>query len=181
MKKKQPNISEEDLSLWQEATKEVQLLSSKTEEIERPAPILPPIRNSIDNTAVYHGNKLNDLAIGQIADLDRNTATKFKRGEFKIERRLDLHGYTEDEAWEAVINFVKNAYIDNLRCILIVTGKGSPHPEDEDIMPRRGILKEKVPQWLNSRELRPLILSISYSQIKDGGEGALYVLLRRKR
>ena len=180
MKKNQPKISEEDLNLWHDTTKDVQTMP-KADEIKRPMPELPPIRNSIDNTNVYHGNPLKDLAIGQIADIDRNTATKFKRGEFKIERRLDLHGYTEDEAWEAVTNFIKNAYIDSLRCVLIVTGKGRSHPEDEEIMPRRGILKEKVPQWLNSRELRPLILSISYSQIKDGGEGALYVLLRRKR
>lgn len=180
MKKNQPKISKEDLSLWIETTKDIQAIP-QAEEIERPTKELPPIRNSIDNTSVYHGNPLQDLAIGQVADIDRNTATKFKRGEFKIERRLDLHGYTEDEAWEAVTNFVKNSYIDNLRCVLIVTGKGKPHPDDEDFVPRRGILKEKVPQWLNSRELRPLILSISYSQIKDGGEGALYILLRRKR
>ena len=108
MKNNQPKISKEDLSLWFETTKDIQTIP-QTEEIERPTKELPPIRNSIDNSAVYHGNKLNDLAIGQIADLDKNTATKFKRGEFKIERRLDLHGYTEDEAWEAVTN--KNAAV----------------------------------------------------------------------
>ena len=180
MKKMPKPLSEEDIRLWQAELQDVQTIE-RSEEVERPLPDFVPIRNSIDNSKVYQGQQLQDLQIGEMKDLDKKTAQKFKRGEFKIERRLDLHGYTEDEAWEAVNNFVKNAYIDNLRCILIVTGKGRPHPEDDEIMPRRGILKEKVPQWLNSNILRPLILSVSYSQIKDGGSGALYVLLRRKR
>ncbi len=180
MKNKQPQISKEDINLWQETIQDVKK-TKKKEYIERPLPENISIKNSINLTTVYQGNSLEELPIGGTDNIDKKTAQKFKRGEFKIERRLDLHGYTEDEAWDAVINFVKNAYIDNLRCILIVTGKGNPHPENEDFMQRRGILKEKVPQWLNSRELRPLILSISYSQIKDGGDGALYVLLRRKR
>lgn len=179
MKNNQPQINNDDELLWAELTKEI----TKTEQpkpIEKPAIELPPIRNSIDNTQVYAGNKLNELVIGKTADIDRNTAQKFRRGEFKIERRIDLHGYTEDAAWDAVDNFIKNAYIDGLRCVLIVTGKGLPHPED-DIYTKHGIIRERVPQWLNGPQLRPLILSIAQAQIKDGGEGAVYVLLRRKR
>lgn len=179
MKKNLPPLNNEDEDFWAQFTKDIK----KTEQpllIEKAPPELPPIRNSINPSEVYSGNKLDELAIGTLKDIDRNTAQKFRRGEFRIERRLDLHGYTEDAAWNAVENFVKNAYIENLRCILIVTGKGLSHPED-DIFTKHGIIREKVPQWLNSPQLRPLILSISYAQIKDGGEGALYVLLRRKR
>lgn len=180
MSNKQQPLSKEDISSWEETIKDVEKIPTK-EAIERPPIQAQPIRNSIDTRSVYQGNKLQDLQIGEISDLDKKTGNRFKRGEFKIEDRLDLHGYTEDEAWEAVNNFVKNAYIKNFRCILIVTGKGREHPENTDFLTRRGILREKVPTWLNSRELRPLILSISHAQIKDGGEGALYVLLRRKR
>ena len=179
MKRNLPPLNNEDENFWAEITKDI----IKTEQpllIEKAPPELPPIRNSINPAEVYSGNKLDELTIGTLKDIDRNTAQKFRRGEFRIERRLDLHGYTEDAAWNAVENFVKNAYIENLRCILIVTGKGLSHPED-DIYAKHGIIREKVPQWLNSPQLRPLILSISYAQIKDGGEGALYVLLRRKR
>ncbi len=180
MKKQPPKISKEDIDLWQETVQDVQQTKSK-EYIEKPLPESIIIRNSINPTSVYQGNPLEELSIGQTNNIDKKTAQKFKRGEFKIERRLDLHGFTENEAWDAVTNFIKNAYLDNLRCVIIVTGKGLSHPDDEDYMPRRGILKEKVPLWLNSKELRPLILSMSYAQVKDGGSGALYVLLRRKR
>ncbi len=179
MKKNQPQINSDDELLWAELTKQI-TKTEQPQQIEKPEVELPPIRNSIDNTQVYSGCKLNELVIGKTADIDRNTAQKFRRGEFKIERRIDLHGYTEDAAWDAVDNFIKNAYIDGLRCVLIVTGKGLPRPEN-DIYTKHGIIRERVPQWLNSPQLRPLILSIAQAQIKDGGEGAVYVLLRRKR
>ena len=179
MTKKQLPINKEDELLWNNLTKDI-TKTKQPKQIEKSPTELPPIRNSINNQLVYSGNRLNPLQIGETTDIDKNTAKRFRHGELKIERRLDLHGYTEDEAWNAVENFVKNAYIDNLRCILIITGKGLPHPED-DIYAKHGIIKEKVPQWLNTPQLRPLILSISYAQIKDGGNGALYVLLRRKR
>lgn len=179
MKNNRPQINNDDELLWNKLTKEI-TKTDQPQQIEKPEIELPPIRNSINNTQVYSGNKLSDLKMGKTADIDRNTAQKFRRGEFKIERRIDLHGYTEDAAWDAVDNFIKNAYIDGLRCVLIVTGKGLPHPED-DIYTKHGIIRERVPQWLNSPQLRPLILSIAQAQIKDGGEGAVYVLLRRKR
>lgn len=179
MKKNLPQINEDDEALWNELTQDFQKIEQPI-LIEKTPPELPPIRNSINTTEVYSGNRLEELQIGELKDIDRNTAQKFRRGEFKIERRLDLHGYTEDAAWHAVENFVKNAYIEGLRCILIVTGKGSSHPED-DIFTKHGIIRERVPVWLNTRQLRPLILSVTHAQIKDGGEGALYVLLRRKR
>lgn len=179
MKKNLPQPNEEDEALWAELTQSIEKINQPI-LIEKAPPELPPIRNSINNSEVYSGTKLEDLQIGELKDIDRNTAQKFRRGEFRIERRLDLHGYTEDAAWNAVEAFVKNAYIEGFRCILIVTGKGSSHL-DNDIFTKHGILKERVPVWLNTPQLRPLILSVTHAQIKDGGEGALYVLLRRKR
>ena len=65
------------------------------------------------------------------------------------------------------------------RCVQIVTGKGL-HRED-DIFAARGVLRDLVPQWLNNGLLRPLILTFDYSRPEDGGEGALTILLRRRR
>lgn len=174
-----PSPSEEDNSLWAELTHGV-AKTKQPELIELPPIELPEIRNSVDTSIAYHGEKLTKLEIGSTANIDGKNAQRFRRGEYKIERRLDLHGYTEERAFDAVENFIKNAYIEGLRCVLIVTGKGLPHQED-DIYTTRGVLKDKVPLMLNFPQLRPLILSISYSQPKDGGEGALYVLLRKKR
>lgn len=179
MKKSQPQISNEDLEIWSAIIKDIEK-TDQPDIIEKAPLELPEIRNTVDLSRAYSGDKLKAVDFGISAGIDRNTAEKFRRGEFRIERRLDLHGYTENDAFEAVDNFIKTAYIQGKRCILIVTGKGLPHPDD-DIFTPRGLLREKVPQWLNRAEIRPLILSFTHALPKDGGDGALYILLRRKR
>lgn len=120
------------------------------------------------------------VALDGKADIDRNTMRRFKRGEFPIEASLDLHGYTEQQAFEAVHKFMTSAYMSGKRCVIIVTGKGLKH-QDEDVFAAKGVLKQRVPQWLNSDELRQLILTYIHPAEKLGGQGALLILLRRKR
>lgn len=164
---------------WDEALCGVKKLP--TVEIPPQAPlIIEEIIPSINYQRAYSGERLSALSVGETANIDANTAERFKRGEFKIERRLDLHGMTEKEAYEEVENFIKKSYQTKLRCVLIVTGKGTKR-ETDDLFSAKGIIKERVPQWLNSPEIRPLILSFAYALPIDGGDGALYVLLRRQR
>lgn len=122
----------------------------------------------------------SDLHPGNTTNIDKRTAQKFNREEFKIEAILDLHGQTEKNAFDKVSKFITSAYANGKRCILIITGKGLPH-DDEDIFAARGILKNCVPNWLNSPELRPMILAYKNPSESRGGSGALYILLRRHR
>lgn len=145
-----------------------------------PPLIIGEMRHNIDYAQVYSGNSLKTLKSDAFDNVDKRTAEKLRKGEFKIERRLDLHGLTEKEASEAVCNFVLNAYRQNLRCILIITGKGL-QKETDDWYEKKGILKESLPNWLNSSELRPLVLAFCQAIPEDGGSGAFYILLRRKR
>jgi len=112
--------------------------------------------------------------------LDSSTANKFKSESFPIEATLDLHGTTEVNAFSKVTNFIKGSYKKELRCILIITGKGLKK-ETDDLFEKKGILKDSVPLWLNSDDLKPFILSYRYPSQKLGGTGALLVLLRRNR
>ena len=105
---------------------------------------------------------------GKFADIDGRTAQKIRKNEIKIEARLDLHGMTEAEAFEAVPAFIKKSYAKKLRCILIITGKGQ-------------ILQPQVPKWLRLPTVKPLILSVTNPEPRLGGTGALYILLRRQR
>lgn len=181
MKKLNFEITPEPDELWNDIKKNTKKLPQPELIPEAPL-IIDEIKPSLNYNKAYHGDKLKNLTVGTTDDIDRRTAQKFTRGEFKIERRLDLHGYIEKEAYDKVFEFIKTSYLQNCRCVLIITGKGSLHrEEDADIFANRGILKEQVPNWLNSDELRPLILSFSYSKPADGGEGALYILLRRNR
>lgn len=172
--------SPEDKDFWAEFAGGVE----KTEQPpEQPAKsvIIKEVVPTVRLNEVYRGNALGELREGRLADIDGATARRFKRGDFSVEATLDLHGYTEDRAYTAVGDFIKKAYLAQKRCVLIITGKGLAHDDNDDVLAFKGLLKEKVPQWLNTRELRSLILAFRHPDVKLGGSGALYILLRRKR
>lgn len=118
---------------------------------------------------------LPDLDHSSSPGLDKSTAAKLKKGRQPIEGRLDLHGMTQSEAHPALDSFIDNAYRAGKRGVLVITGKGTKL--DGSV----GVLRQAVPRWLNLPPNRPRILAFSHATAKDGGEGALYVLLKRKR
>jgi DNA-nicking Smr family endonuclease len=105
--------------------------------------------------------------------LDRRSAEKLRRGELRLEARLDLHGMTQDEAHRALAGFLVRAQEAGKRCVLVITGKGSGE--------RGGVLRAAVPRWLGEAPHRGRVLATAPAQPRDGGAGALYVLLRRRR
>ncbi len=120
-----------------------------------------------------------------IADFDRKNAKRLRSGRVEIEARLDLHGMRQDEAHEALRAFLNRAHARGLRWILIITGKGGAagriNDTGEDVIPvrDRGVLKRNVPRWLSEPGLRALVVSFTEAATAHGGEGALYVHLRK--
>ena len=115
--------------------------------------------------------------------LDARTHERLRRGHMAIEARLDLHGMTQEKAHKSLNRFIKNAYSSGFRCVLVITGKGQMiRTDDPDwwVAPR-GVLRDAVPGWLAAAGIREMILEVLPAQPKDGGTGALYVLLRRHR
>lgn len=106
---------------------------------------------------------------------DRRTAQRLKRGKLEIDARLDLHGYSLAAGHTRLLGFLRATQAHGGRCVLIVTGKG----RGDSGAP--GKLKSAVPEWLNEPLFRPLVLSVTHAQQKDGGTGALYILLRKAR
>lgn len=121
-----------------------------------------------------------------IADFDRKKVKRLRSGRMEIEGRVDLHGLRQDEAHGALRAFLHRAQGKGWRWVLIITGKGkiSSTPDDEPFdMTRdrsRGVLKRNVPRWLEEPDLRGLVVSYTTAAIGHGGEGALYVHLRKK-
>lgn len=105
--------------------------------------------------------------------LDKATRDRLRRGQIPIEARLDLHGMTREAAHQAVQRFVLSAAARELRCLLVITGKGRGGEV--------GVLKAELPHWLDRDPLRPLILARVAARPQHGGEGAVYLLLRRRR
>lgn len=119
---------------------------------------------------------------------DRRNALRLKRGRMTIDGRLDLHGMTLDEAHGALDGFLDRADRAGKRCLLVITGKGRAatttdwHTDSGFNAPRtRGVLRDAVPRWLQTGLNRQRVLAIEPARPQHGGDGALYVLLRRKR
>lgn len=116
-------------------------------------------------------------------DIDARTERRLKQGKIPIEARIDLHGMTQTQAYDALRCFVVKCYNNQLRCILVITGKGGvriPNRDDGEGN-LRGVLRRNVPNWLNDKSMDKFVLKIHTAKPYDGGEGALYVLLRRAR
>ena len=114
--------------------------------------------------------------------LDRRSAEKLRKGQMPIEGRLDLHGMTQEQGHKAVQDFIIQGQAAGKRCVLIITGKGRDAQGQRDPLSKgQGVLKRMVPHWLEQKPLAPLILKTELARPQHGGEGALYVLLRRRR
>lgn len=112
---------------------------------------------------------------GFASGLDSQSTRKMRRGKVEIQARLDLHGMTQSEAHISLLEFLGRAYEKGKKTVLVITGKGLS--KNGEI----GILRQAVPKWLNEQPMRTWIRGFDHAAPTDGGKGALYVLLRRKR
>jgi DNA-nicking Smr family endonuclease len=104
--------------------------------------------------------------------LDRPTLEKLARGKLPIEGRVDLHGMTQSEAHSLLLSFLQRAHVNGVRYVLVITGKGFSSGGD-------GILRRQVPAWLSTPPFRALVSSHDLAARNHGGEGALYIRLRK--
>jgi DNA-nicking Smr family endonuclease len=118
---------------------------------------------------------LPKLSHGAQTGLDKSNAKKLKKGQHTIERQLDLHGMNQEQAHLALNLFIEVSYGDRKRCVLVITGKGLKPSGSV------GVLRMAAPRWLNEKPNRRRVLAFSYATQKDGGEGALYVMLKKNR
>ncbi len=132
---------------------------------KRPGPAAPPPPSK--------RTPMPELRPGRAADLDARTMERLRRGRVRPEARLDLHGMTQDEAHRAVAGFIAASRSAGRRCVILITGRGRAKLGG-------GILREQTPRWLNLQPTRGNILGFAEAQPKDGGAGALYVLLKKK-
>jgi DNA-nicking Smr family endonuclease len=104
------------------------------------------------------------------AALEPGRRRRLERGRDAPAGVIDLHGLNQDEAREALTRFVTRGFAERRRTLLVITGKGALGD---------GVLRRRVPEWLGQAPLRPMIAGLSEAHRRHGGEGALYVALRR--
>lgn len=120
-----------------------------------------------------------------LVPIERRKARKIARGHVEIDDRIDLHGLRQVDAERRLRAFLLSARAHGLRTVLVITGKGSArgNSDRDDGFERSapGVLKRSVPLWLEQPELRDCVAGIAAAHIRHGGEGALYIHLRKPR
>ena len=185
MRKKDHGKSEDDDRLWETVTSQINPLKSVrySGAMEKAlATRNPPSPRKITGKTVASATGKSpsppakaapiDLREGDHAGLDRTTRRKLSRGNLPVEARLDLHGHNAQQAETRLRAFIQQSVSLGHRCVLVITGKG---------VCGEGVLRRHVPFWLKQPPLGGVVLAISDATPKDGGAGAIYVMLRRTR
>ena len=111
------------------------------------------------------------------------TQDRLRRGLIEPDARFDLHGLTQEAAHRTLFAWLATAHARGHRLVLVITGKGNPRNDDNApwMMSPHGVLKQMVPRWLKEPGLAALIASSGPAHVRHGGDGALYVYLRKNR
>jgi DNA-nicking Smr family endonuclease len=160
-------VSPEELHLWGKVAATVHPLAGRSEPraarpqtLDAPARIAPP-RVSESALRLREG----------VDAIEPNRRRRIAREREEIGGRIDLHGMTQDRARAALEAFLARAWNDGWRSVLVITGKG---------VQGDGVLRRRVPEWLGAPALSHIVAGLSEASRRHGGEGALYVALRRK-
>jgi DNA-nicking Smr family endonuclease len=179
------SLSDEERALWSGVARSIKPLrhprplAESSDAVgtatvdEKPVPSAPA-------AAIVNRQAPVAKAAPPLAPLGRRLKQRVARGREPIEARLDLHGHTQSEAHAALLLFLRRAQADGVKTVLVVTGKGgTKNARDESA--GRGVLKRAVPLWLALPEFRRFVVGFEDAHVGHGGQGALYVRLRRGR
>jgi DNA-nicking Smr family endonuclease len=176
-------LSEEERALWEGVAKEIKPLRKKprfgkteaaSAEVETMSAAKAAVpRNPLPSAKIPRTTK---PIAPPLAPLGRRERAQLSRGRKDIDARLDLHGMTQTRAHRELFGFLQRAHSGGLTFVLVITGKGRAGAD-----PERGVLRRQVPQWLGLPEFRSLVVGFEEAHIGHGGEGALYVRIRRSK
>jgi DNA-nicking Smr family endonuclease len=181
-------LSDDEKKLWRDVTEKIAPLRKRvaktiTKTITKanpkdgdsaPAPAAKPAprKAAVPVSQPVHIAKPKPPAL---APLDRKTKSRIARGTHAIDAKLDLHGHTQAEAHDALLRFLRRASDKGAGVVLVITGKGVRGDGE------RGVLKRAVPMWLSLPEFREYVIGFDDAHVGHGGEGALYVRIRKRR
>jgi DNA-nicking Smr family endonuclease len=170
-------LSTADLETWAGFARHIRLLPGHRLTATPDAP--PPATTAAEAPPAAHPNPraktpphILPAVVTGVAPpgLDRGSWNRFSGGKLRVDRSLDLHGRTVHAAHHALIDFLHTAHTDRLRCVEIITGRGSGETG--------GAIRRELPHWLNAPSIRPMILAASHPHVNN--PGATRVLLRRR-
>ena len=173
-------LSDDERVLWKGVTRSIAPLRKSSglepdgaEPATAPSPPKPRARSAPTIAAPAAPPK---RVAPPLASLTRRTKKRIARGNHAIDGRLDLHGMTQAEAHNSLFGFLCAKQARGAKVVLVITGKGARGSDDGG---GRGVLKRMVPMWLGMPDFRGLIIGFESAAVGHGGEGALYVSLRK--
>jgi DNA-nicking Smr family endonuclease len=177
-------LSEEERALWESVAKQVKPLRKKARVAKADAAspatdiaaVAKPTVSSKPKAAAPIAAP-SKPSPPPLAPLGRRERSQLSRGRKDIDARLDLHGMTQTRAHRVLFTFLQRAHHDGLTFVLVITGKGKVGGAESE----RGVLRRQVPHWLSLPEFRSMVVGFEEAHIGHGGEGALYVRVRRAR
>lgn len=169
-------LTEEDRAIWAQFARRIAPLPGR--EVPE-APAEPPVvavavaaPRDAPVPAPAPARRLDSLAVGNHpGGLDNSSWNRFRSGKLAPMRTLDLHGRTAQRAFHALRHFLFAAHADHVRCVEVITGRGSGE--------QGGVIRRELPVWLNLPELRPLVLAAVHPH--PANPGAVRLLLRRPK
>ncbi len=168
-------LSEADRALWRAYAAEIVPLPGRELPPEPAAPVPAPPPQAVAPTGPVAAAPRwapPDITVNALpAGLDDRRWKDLRRGRIRPERTIDLHGRRAQEAHGAVRSFLADAYADGVRCVAVITGRGSS--------PEGGVLRRELPHWLNAPDLRRILLGAAHPH--SANTGAVHLLLRRRR
>jgi DNA-nicking Smr family endonuclease len=177
-------LSDEEHALWDSVAKQIKPLHKRPRAAKAQDEEKQPAAKSVAPPPSPRPIKINATpkpnpppSAPPLVRLGRRERSQLSRGRKEIDARLDLHGMTQTRAHRVLSEFLRNAHADGLTFVLIITGKGRSGERDSE----RGVLRRQVPHWLSLPEFRSLVVGFEEAHIGHGGEGALYVRIRRVR
>ncbi|KAF0176631.1 MAG: Smr/MutS family protein [Hyphomonadaceae bacterium] len=184
---KKGGLSPDEEDLWRKVTRTVRPLARR-EALVNKTIAQPPVRSTPAKAGAQppppppHRPRLTPGPSPESARkttarplADRSPEKRVRRGKLDVGAKLDLHGFTQDEARGALMRFLLHARADGVRVALVVTGKGGRLRSGETAP---GVLKQRLPDWLAGGDLRPLVSGYAEAHQRHGGGGAYYVFLR---
>ena len=178
------SLSEEERALWESVAKQVKPLRKRHRTLKPPASVPEAETNTASRPDGSPKPPPPPRVIPPsrsepppLAPIGRRERSQLSRGRKEIDARLDLHGMTQIRAHRVLLTFLQRAHSDGLTFVLVITGKGKVGGAEAE----RGVLRRQVPQWLSLPEFRSLVVGFEEAHIGHGGEGALYVRVRRVR
>ncbi len=163
------DLTEAEKRAWQAATRHVRRLRGG-DEFAHPVPVSQPKRAPKAAPAKQKSSPRTKPT--PAPPQNRQNEKRVRRGKQDVSASFDLHGHTQQSAWQALPGFLAREQAKGSRCVIVITGKGKLG---------EGVLRRNFLHWLELPEARQYVSGYAQAHARHGGGGAWYVFLRQHR